>query len=277
MSLANIYNEMPDRVLERVIDRNHCGERFEFGGRWLQIALSLLVSVLSLADVSMGEEVLDKEEKQAIEELIEAFILENPEVVLRSIEGMRERERLQVERETKTKLIALADDIFYSPGDPVIGNPNGDVTVVEFLDYRCGYCKKFFTTLSALIAEDEQLRVVFKELPILGPPSERVARIALAASRQDLYLEFHSAMMNMRGSFDEDRIFAIAEEIGLDMDRLRSDMASTETEAVLENASDLARQLSVTGTPAIIVGSNIVRGAIDKGRLKAMVAAARAE
>ena len=264
-------------MLERVIDRNRCGKCFGCSGRWLQIALSLLVSVLSLADASIGEEVLDKEEKQAIEELIKEFILENPEVILHSIEGMRERELLQAVRETKTKLIALADDIFHSPGDPVIGNPNGDVTVVEFLDYRCGYCKKFFAALSALIAEDEQLRVVFKELPILGPPSERVARVALAALRQNLYLEFHAAMMNVRGGFDAERVFTIAEEIGLDMARLRRDMESTETETVLENARELARELSVTGTPAIIVGSNIVRGAIDIGRLKAMVAAARAE
>ena len=264
-------------MLERVIDKNRCGECFEFGGRWLQIALSLLVSVLSLADASIGEEVLDKEEKQAIEELIEEFILKNPEVLLQSIEGMRERERLQVERETKEKLIALADDILHNPGDPVAGNPGGDVTVVEFIDYRCGYCKTFFTSLSALIAEDEQLRVVFKELPILGPASERAAQVALAAAQQNLYLEFHTAMMNMRGGFDEKRVFAIAEEIGLDMVRMRRDIESTEIAATLAKTRELADKLSVTGTPAIIVGSNIVRGAIDKGHLRAMVAAARAK
>ena len=247
------------------------------GSRWLQIAVTACIGTLSMADTAIAKEVLSNEEKQSINKLIEEYILQNPEVIIQSIEGMRERERLQVEQETKTNLVALAEDIFHNPSDPVAGNPDGDVTVVEFLDYRCGYCKSFFTSINAIIPDDENVRVVFEELPILGPSSERAARVALAASRQNLYLEFHTAIMSMRGGFNEKRMFAMAEEIGIDMSQLRQDMELSEGQSTLDNAREPARKLSITGTPAIIVGSNIVRGAIDKDRLSAMISEAREE
>ena len=243
--------------------------------KFVQIAISVFIGTTILSDTAFGQDAMSAEEKQAINTLIETYIMENPEVILKSIEGMRERAQLREEEEAKKNIIALKDEIMYNPADPIAGNPDGDLTVVEFFDYRCGYCKQFFTELSALIEEDENLRVVFKELPILGPASELAAKAALAATEQGLYLEFHSAMMNAKGSFTERRVFAIAEEVGLDIPRLRKDMESSTVQTVLDDAKNLADQLSVSGTPAIIVGSNLVRGAISKDRLKAMVTAAR--
>ncbi len=242
---------------------------------FIQIAIPTFIGTMIIADTALGQDPISNEEKQAINKLIEEFIMENPEVLIKSIEGMRERERLQEEEVAKNNLIALEDEIMHNPADPIAGNPDGDLTVVEFLDYRCGYCKQFFTALNSVLDEDENLRVVFKELPILGPASELAARVAIAASQQNLYLPFHRAMMNMRGSFDEKRLFATAEKVGLDIPRLRKDMDSSVVQDLLDDAKNLADQLSVSGTPAIIVGSNLVRGAISKDRLKAMVTAAR--
>ena len=188
---------------------------------------------------------------------------------------MRKRQQLQEQEAAKKNLIAFEDEILRNPSDPVGGNEDGDVTVVEFFDYRCGYCKQFYTALEEVIGEDDHVRIVFKELPVLGPTSELAARAAVAASRQNLYMPFHKKLMGLKGNFDENKLFAIATEVGLDIARLKKDMALRSVQGILDDTKDLAQNLSITGTPAIIIGSNIIRGAIGKERLKVLIAATR--
>ena len=151
----------------------------------------------------------------------------------------------------------------------------GDVTVVEFFDYRCGYCKQFYTALNEVIDEDDNVRVVFKELPVLGPSSVLAARAAIAASRQNLYNDFHKRMMESNGSFDESQLFDIAEDVGLDVVRLKKDMELRGVQGILDDTKVLADKLSISGTPAIIVGEELIRGAIGKERLKSLIGQVR--
>ena len=123
--------------------------------------------------------------------------------------------------------------------------------------------------------DDENVRIVFKELPVLGPPSELAARAAIAASRLNLYQPFHEKLKELEGNFDDKKLFDVAGEVGLDIARLKKDMALRSVQGILDDTKDLAQNLSIAGTPAIIIGSNIIRGAIGKDRLKALIAATR--
>jgi len=243
--------------------------------KFVQIFIAMIVVTTMSFDTALGQDVIDDKEKEAINKLIEDYIMDNPEVILKSIEEMRKRQQLQEQEAAKKNLIAFEDEILRNPSDPVGGNEDGDVTIVEFFDYRCGYCKQFYTALEEVIGEDDHVRIVFKELPVLGPTSELAARAAVAASRQNLYMPFHKKLMGLKGNFDENKLFAIATEVGLDIARLKKDMALRSVQGILDDTKDLAQNLSITGTPAIIIGSNIIRGAIGKERLKVLIAATR--
>lgn len=240
----------------------------------LVLAAGLLV--LTLGPRAGADEPLSEPERAAIEALIEQYILEHPELILESVRKFREREEARVTNQQQVNLTSLKQRIQHDPGDPVAGNPDGDVTVVEFFDYRCGYCKASLEMVMALIREDPNVRVVFKEFPILSPQSTRAAQAALAAERQGQYLELHYAMMSSRGEFDDQQIFDIAAEIGLDIDRLAADLELPEISAQLERNKALARSLGIEGTPTFIVDEQIFRGAIDADTLRAAVAEARA-
>ena len=233
----------------------------------------LLIPIMCNSLVSQ-ESFKDKEKKE-IRQIIEEYIMENPEVILNSVAEMRSREEEQEKLIAQKNLIELKDEIMWNPTDPVGGNIMGDVTVVEFFDYRCGYCKRFSTALNEVLKEDDNVRVVFKELPVLGASSDLAARAAIAASRQNLYNDFHNRMMELKGSFDESQLFAIAKDVGLDVERLKKDMELRGVQGILDDTRELANKLSITGTPAIIVGDELIRGAIDTDRLKFLIAQAR--
>ena len=243
--------------------------------KFVQIVFTMFVFTTMIFDSALAQDVIDDKEKEAINKLIEDYIMDNPEVILKSIEEMRKRQQREEQEAAKKNLIAFEDEILRNPSDPVGGNEDGDVSIVEFFDYRCGYCKDFYTALEEVIDEDDNIRIVFKELPVLGPTSELAARAAIAASRQNLYMPFHIKLMDLKGNLDEKKIFSIATEVGLDLARLKKDMDLRSVQGILDDTKDLAQNLSITGTPAIIIGSNIIRGAIGKERLKALIASTR--
>lgn len=177
---------------------------------------------------------------------------------------------------TSPGLLALrTDEIFSDPTSPVGWNDDGDITIVEFFDYQCPYCKAVVPTLAQLKKEDEGIRYVYKEWPILGPVSEVAARAALAAEQQGRYEPFHEALMSLPGKFKEADIMKVAESVGLDVARLRRDMIAPEIQEALARTRALATALGITGTPAFIIGDNIVPGAVDINRLKALIKQAR--
>jgi NAD(P)-dependent dehydrogenase (short-subunit alcohol dehydrogenase family)/protein-disulfide isomerase len=158
-------------------------------------------------------------------------------------------------------IVEHAKDIYRSPNAPVAGNPDGDITVVEFFDYNCGYCKRGFSEIAKLVEKDKNVRVVFKEFPILRDESEQAAKVALAARMQGKYWEVHSEMIQTKGLVNETVGLKTAEKHGLDMAKLKTDMASPEVKAELDRVKELAKTLSINGTPHFLVGDQAIGGA----------------
>lgn len=223
-----------------------------------------------------AEEPLTDAQRAAVEALIEQYIQENPGRILESVRNYRDREEARIASEQQSNLNDLKREIQFDPASPVAGNPEGSVTVVEFFDYRCGYCKASLEMVMDLIREDPDIRVVFKELPILSPESARAAQAALAAQRQGRYVDLHYAMMSSRGQFDDQQILDIAAEVGLDVEQLAADMEAPEIKAFIQNNLSLAGSLGIDGTPTFIVDDQIFRGAIDADTMRRAIAEARA-
>jgi protein-disulfide isomerase len=212
---------------------------------------------------------------EQIERIVREYLLREPQVIY---DALQELQRRQAEAEAARQQAAIADnqsELLDDPTSPVGGNPEGDVTLVEFFDYRCAYCRRVVASMRALLDEDQDLRVVFKELPVLGPDSERAARAALASRRQGGYVPFHFALMAAE-DLSLPGIRAAAEAVGLDADRLEADMTAPEVNAAIQANYALANELGIEGTPAFVIGSQLIPGAVDKARLEQLIRDARA-
>ena len=246
--------------------------------------LKHLFTIVAVFGITMGTTVDGRADtstakalgKLAIEKIVRNYLIANPEVVEEAIQA------LQAKREAAEKnrvLVALSehgDALRGHPMTPVSGNKTGDVTVVEFFDYLCGYCKRSLASIVDLMNSDKNVRVVWKELPILGPASHFAARAAMAAKKQDKYFDFHVGMMGARGRLSESKVMSIAADVGLNVDRLREDMKDAKIETYLDETLQLANSLGIRGTPALIIGNTLVRGAIDGSSMKQIIAKTRA-
>jgi len=203
----------------------------------------------------------DAKQKAAIEAIIKSYLLEHPEVMLEVQTALEEKmEKIQAEK-MKVALSANASEIFRDPAAPVAGNPTGDIPVVEFFDYNCGYCKRAFSDVSKLVDDDKKIKLILRELPILSKGSEEASRVALAARKQGKYWEVHRALITLRGEANEQTALRTAEKLGLDMARLKADMASQEVTAEIERVRELARKMGIQGTPHFLVGDRAIAGA----------------
>ncbi len=212
---------------------------------------------------------------EQIESVIRDYLLRNPEVIIEAVQGLERKQRAEQQRAAQVALAERRGDVFSDPASPVAGNPAGDVTLVEFFDYRCPYCKQVAPALNQLLKEDKKLRFVFKEFPILGPESVTAARAALAAQAQGKYHAFHNALMQLRGNFDEAAVMRVAQSVGLDVERLKTDMKKPEIEENLRKTYQLAKALNISGTPAFVIGERIIPGAIDLETLRLLIRQAR--
>jgi protein-disulfide isomerase len=212
---------------------------------------------------------------EALQQAIHDYILAHPEVLIQSLRIAKEHEEMRIAEQNKALVASLKKDLVDDPNAPVRGNRSGDVTVVEFFDYRCPVCRQVEPSLLALIKDDPGLRVVEKEFPILGPASVYAARAALAASRRGKYEQFHNAVMSKRSNFDEATLLKLAEDAGLALDRLKADMNSPAVDAEIKRTTEIAEALRLDGTPAFIVGTELVPGATDLETLQALVHEAR--
>lgn len=201
------------------------------------------------------------DQKQAIGHIIKEYLIKNPEIFI-EVQGALEAklEKEQVER-IKLVIAENAKEIFRHPNAAVAGNPDGDITVVEFFDYNCGYCKRGLSDIVKLVDSDPNVRVVFKELPILSKGSEEAARVALAARSQGKYWELHRALLEMRGQANKASALKLAEGLGLDMEQLKVDMESADVKAEIARAEALAQKMGVNGTPHFLVGDQSIPGA----------------
>ncbi len=212
--------------------------------------------------------------REDIERIVRNYLLENPEVIFEAAQRMEQKEKSQRQVRMTEGATKHAADLFSRPDAIVVGNPKGDVTIVEFFDYRCGPCRRLMPELNQLIQQDGNIRLIMKEFPILSRESELAARAALAASRQGKYWQFHLAMMQAE-EVTPDSIMATAKAVGLDMKRLGADMDAKDVAEVIRRNHALAENLGVDATPTFYVGETPYSGALPLSELKEAVALAR--
>ncbi len=238
---------------------------------------AFLVAALALSGSAAAESGLNDAQKKDVEKVVQDYIIKNPEILMRALQQYRISQQDAERQQARENLLSLSAALNVNQGSPVIGNPNGDVTVVEFFDYRCGYCKKVFPTIQALLKEDGNIRYVLKEFPILGPVSVVASQVALAVwnTAPDKYMAFHTELMTARGQLSEEKIFSIAEDLSIDVDGLRKAMNTAVVTGELNKNMELAKSLGIEGTPAFVVGEELAPGAIGMDELKRMIAAVR--
>ncbi len=226
-------------------------------------------------DATSAQQALDQRQRAAVEGIIESYLVENPEVLVRAMNALQAKRQLSEEQRLRDTLARHAKVLYED--DPRFngGNLQGDVTIVEFFDYQCGYCKRVFPKLMKVLAEDGNVRIVFKDIPILGPVSVLAAKAAIAAARQDKYEAMHKVMMGAKFRLNEARIMGIAEGLGLDMERFRADMKAPETQALIDRNLALAQALGINGTPAFVIGRRLIPGAIGEEDFVNLIAEAR--
>lgn len=235
-------------------------------------ALSLSLSALP---ASAQEKSVTPDQKTEIEKIVHDYLVEHPEVIKEAIQALQAKEE-QSKADAQTQAVLQNKDaLFNDPNTPVAGNPVGDVTVVEFFDYHCPYCKAVAAPLQQLLQEDKGVRLVLKEFPILGDDSVLAAHAALASVEQGKYWQFHQALMEHRGKFDMDVIRTIATKVGLDPAKLAADMGRQQIEPLVSANHDLARTLDVSATPTFVIGDQVVEGAVPLEQLKELIKQAR--
>ena len=209
---------------------------------------------------------------EQVEKIVRDYLMREPEIIYQALEALQKRQAAEQAEKAKEMLVSRKDDLLNDPATPIAGNPDGEVTLVEFFDYRCGYCRRVLSSMQALMEEDPDLRIAFKELPVLGEDSVRAARAALASQMQNegLYLDFHLALMSAK-DLSVGGISKLATQIGLDLEKLLADMESEQVSKAIEANYELASALGIEGTPAFVIGDTLVPGAVEKERLVELI------
>jgi protein-disulfide isomerase len=237
------------------------------------VAMGAMLALPPIAPTAAAE--FTPEQRRAIEAVIHDYLTNNPELMLDLLQAAQDKLKGESRDKAAAALVDRRREPLDDPDSPVAGNPKGDVSLVEFFDYRCPYCKQVEPALEALLAKDKQLRFVYKELPVLGPDSITAARAALAARKQGKYDAMHRALMMVKGQIDEAAVTKVASSVGLDVERLKADMAAPEVDRALKANLKLAEALDIHGTPGFVIGDEIVPGAVSLDELKRLIEAAR--
>ncbi len=216
---------------------------------------------------------LDDAQKKEIGDFIREYLIANPEILFEVQDAMQAKQEEQRLAKANAVIADNHDTIFAAEGDLVLGNPNGDVTVVEFFDYNCGYCKRAVGDMQALIKSDDNIRFVLKEFPILGPDSVAAHRVAMAVHRlaPEKYGEFHLTLLGGQAHADEQTALAVAESLGLPEDSVRAAMEEDNGDETIRQSYALANELGISGTPAYVVGKELISGAVGLDKLLAKV------
>lgn len=253
------------------------GHRF---ARWAILAgAALLCGGLAIAPgmTAAQDSALDPAQEDAVRALVRDYILENPEVILESLRAHQTRAEAEGRRQAQAAVAESRQVLEKDSMSPVAGNPDGDVTVIEFFDYNCGFCRRVLPDVQAHLEADGNVRYVFKEFPILGQESVDAARVALAVFvvDPDAYLPFHAELMQSRGTVDRAKALQVAAEMGIDPVKLEDAMADPRIDAALRSNLELARQIDIRGTPAFVIGDEVLPGAVGLETLQELVAGAR--
>lgn len=230
----------------------------------------LSIGAIAVSSAKAEDGKFSDAQKQEIQKIMKEYLMDNPEMITEAMNGLREKQERMAEEQAK-EMIKKYEADFRSGKYPYAGNKDGDVVVVEFYDYNCGYCKKALPDVQALLKEDDNVMVVFMDMPILGPTSLTAAKWAIAAQNQDKYFEYHTALMSYQGGKDEATLERLAKDVGLDIEKMKADAESKETQERINESMNIAREIGVQGTPAFIVGDKFFRGYIGEEALLATV------
>lgn len=248
--------------------------------RLTTIAMLILMTatlVISTPRQVSADDALTDSQRTEVEKLIQTYLRDNPEILVEAIRALREKQEQAQLEESQAAVMDFKMRLSHGLDAPALGPTNASVTIVEFFDYRCGYCKKVFPDMKALMDGDQDIRFVFMEFPILGDESVLASQAALAVwlNSPTKYIDMHNALMSSRGGLNESKVMEIAARIGLDVGALRATMASEEVDQLIRANYELAQSMNINGTPAFIIGDELVPGAIDMATMKHLIEAAR--
>jgi protein-disulfide isomerase len=242
----------------------------------LAFAAGLTTAVVAVAQTPAQS--FNPAQKQAIESIIKEYLLKNPEILREALVELetrqRDAERVAQKKALEEQQAALVSD----KGSIVVGNPSGDVTLVEFFDYNCGYCKKSLADMQALLKSDPKLKVVLRDFPILGPDSIEASKIAMAVKQHlkgDKYFDYHVRLMSSRGRAGKDRALEVAKEMGLDTAKLASEADSQPVTQGIQLTMQIAEALAINGTPAFILGDEVIAGAVGEEPMRRAIQSVR--
>ncbi len=221
--------------------------------------ISILISIFLMISPTQSHEI----NKENIDRIIKNFLKKNPDFIKSTLDN----HKLILEKQKKQNAIRLLKDI----DNPGIFPKKADITIYEFFDYNCGYCKSVVKTIMDVLSEDKKVNFVFVEFPILSQQSYFAAKAALASKNQDLYNKFHLSLMTIKGRVNEEKVFSTAKEIGLDIDQLKIDMNNPNIEQQLAKNREIAKLLNLNGTPAFIIGDIIYPGALNLNKLQEII------
>ena len=245
---------------------------------WLRLVGTVLLAAVVGAIVAGGtlflvaREMLGPDQMRAV---VRAALMADPKMIAEAMDAADRAQKAEVDAARSQAILALAGSIYDNPGSPSVGKPEASVTIVEFFDYRCPYCKRVAPEMQALLASDPDLRVVYKEFPILSPESLFAAKAALAANLQGKYLPMHEALIGLKGTLDNAAVLQAASDLGLDMTKLQQDMESQPVMDELRSVHELANALAIDGTPTFLFGGHYVSGAISADEMRKLVVKAR--
>lgn len=237
---------------------------------FIMAIMSVTVMALTTGLMAPAHADVKDSDKAAFEAIIKDYIIANPEVVRDALMDL-------AKREDQARQALAMQILFDDAGDPVMGNPDGGLVIYEFSDYNCGYCKRVFEPIQQILQDDGDIRFVIKEFPILSQSSLVAAQAGIAAEKQGKFADFHINMMTYRGKVTTQSIMDAASEAGIDIDQLKTDMASPAIAGIIARTRQAAEALQLTGTPALVIGDTVVRGAIDIDEFRRVITAERAK
>jgi protein-disulfide isomerase len=208
----------------------------------------------------------------AFDDAVHDYLKRHPEAVAEALQSFQEKQEQARDAAAQAAIGTETDKLYHDAASPVVGNPNGKETLVEFFDYSCHYCKQIHPDLQTLLKDDHDLKIIYKDFPILGPGSVLAAKAALAAKMQDKYVPMHDALLDFKGQFDDTAIQQIASNVGLDYTKLKTDMDSPAVSQQISDNMALADKLNIHGTPSMIINHQFVGGALPLDELKAKLA-----
>jgi len=229
-------------------------------------AVASLLAAVALPTSAKAE--MTAAQKTEIEAIVKQYILDNGQLLIESVNIFQQKQEAEANKASELKAKTLIDSLKNDKDVAIVGNPDGDVTVVEFFDYNCGYCKKALEEIQSLLKDDKNVKIVLYDMPILGPESLELSRWSLASRKQNKYFEFHTALMNHQGGKDEAALKQLAESVGLDANKMVKDKALPEIDAEIQKHLKTAQELGIQGTPGFLINERVFRGYIPYDVLK---------